>query len=264
MNELTRNYNLKELEEIRETILSKVNKALILLNEATEQGKKISEYAVYFGRMPDLDIEKIEDQLDSSLWDYVIEVTGILRFMTASKVKEVKEHIKTKKLIYSYENAAEITTWLQENAKNVIGSTVQEVFKEFTNVFFRKSGSRRSERRNTVQIEKTFRMSIGSLDSMRYRHDGELQKINDLEFVCDILKGKPRKDYPHRINDKITDAIQKNEILGREICSEHFALRVYKNGNVRICFLTDVYVLLNKYGADGSEISFNKDKTTGA
>ena len=103
-------------------------------------------------------------------------------------------------------------------------------------------------------------MSVGSIDSLWYRNKGELQKIDDLEFVCDILQGLPRKDYPHRISDKITDAIQKKEIRCREISNDHFAIQLYKNGNGKISFLSDVYVMLNKYGSEGKEISFNEEK----
>ena len=259
MDELSKTYNLIELGELRERILSKINEALTLLNEAREESRKINEYAVYYGYNNELDIVKIESRLDEHLWDYVIEVTGIRRFMTATKEKELRKHIFKNKIKYSYENAADITTRLQQSVKGVIGSSFKEVFKEFTNVFFKKSGSSRSERRNTVKIEKEFRMYIGSVDSIWYCHDKALQKVNDLEFICDLINGKSRREYPHRISDLVANAIKKNEWLNNDIANEHFSIRLYKNGNGKIKFLSDIYNKINQYGADGTEVSFNPE-----
>lgn len=191
--------------------------------------------------------------IDQALWRYLVRLYTLEKFMLCTDFQKMVSEIDNFQTPeFTVENANGWLDGLKDLIRDNVHALVKKVYSEITNgYYFTGVAGYRGEKkkRNNNGIDKSFILYTADWSTIfAYWRDAP-SIMDDLEKVCYILDGKT---LPEKTIRQELKAEQKSEAS-----NDYMSVKLCRNGNTHFTLNDNVRLLLNKYGAVGTEIGEN-------
>lgn len=261
MNQIIRRATIDETEAHRNRAVELFGAAWDTLQEAYKAARAASPSGLYelpglrFGRDQwDVDtrekyVSRVTAEVDRGVWSHLVKATGLERLMDRTELERFREDLRAAPPPATAENCAATFERLIGEADVIFKRGIALAFARLDRRFRSHDGFKIGAR----VVLSNMMSECGFWHSYR-RHDDTLA---DIERAFAVLDGKPAPERHAGIVGAVDEARRKGGIGAKayEVESEHFRVRVFKNGNAHIWFKRDDLVervnllLADYYGA---------------
>ena len=254
MNVIVKRQTIKDLWEIKEDFLYEIEN-FIQLNETIAVGlEAIGGWRPYhidwqYEGAPHGE-EQREKYIDRILWNYLVKLYNLHRYMLQTEYEKMKKEINEYKTpCFTIETAEGWVASLKDKVYENVEKMFKRVYETIVTGTYEVGGwNGTKKKRNNNGIDKFFILKTWDYNFV-FGYRGDLTITDDLEKVCYLIDGKelPKmtlKEHMHRERLSVAE-------------NDYFKLKVCKTGNSHYTIKEPFRDKLNLIGADGHIIGEN-------
>jgi len=215
---------------------------------------EFAEALRYPSHIDDRKIEKLRKDMDYKYWHQCLEENQIEKYLTTTDKEKLYEKLSANTPEFNVENVYNTIYGFVGSKEATATNMIKKIYEEITNIIFKKSGSKNTEKRIQLEIPKSFRATIfyRCIPSYVSSSNSRFNLIDDLERACYLIDKGIQPDRQENITSLTDTVLRKNEMF---VDSKYLEIQFFKNGNAKITFKNlDVLEKLNAWGMRGDRV----------
>ena len=174
--------------------------------------------------------ERVQAELDASMWRRAFDLTGFKQLMDAQAVAEFEKSLSPKPPEFTEANIRSTFIDLHGKSRDMFRRGVVNVFRYLSDDYKTNSNEPFRIGRKVVM---TWMVGPSFKRGLQIRYGMPSDKMNDIDRIIKTLDGKQFK--PRDLEYAINTALEKREVFE----DEYYRVKGFKNGNMHIEFKRD-------------------------
>lgn len=232
MNEIAIPTKISDICGARDSALMKMRKAYDLMESAAGEISHVSTYAFPLSDVsPRISFEKAVKEIDSRLWRFSFDYTGLMQIMDAEAKRKFMDEVERSAPPFTIENIRSTFLQLSQEADTMFS-------RGLVNVFLKLSKDHKTNTNEPFKVNERAILSWMVDPSysggfhVHYR-EWASSTLNDIDRVFKVLDG--HKHVQRALEQAINDA-WKDTKYDAKYEDDYFQIRGYRNGNMHINF----------------------------